>query len=510
MKTVLLALPFLALPFLVEGGEVTFNRDIAPIIYQNCSSCHRPGESAPFALLSYDDVSRRARTIGRVIEDRYMPPWHADAETSANFVAVRKLADEEIERFLAWVEQGKPEGDPDSAPEPPQFTDGWQLGEPDLVISMDEGYEVPAEGPDIYRNFAIPLDLPEDKWVKAVELRPSARSVVHHALFFLDDSGTARSLEGRDGRPGFAGMAFRRSGSLGGYVPGVTPRMLPGDLALPLPAGSDFVLSTHFHPSGKREVEKTKVGLFFADKPPSRQINRIQLPPAFGRGAGIDIAPGETDFSIEDRFVLPVDVELVKIGGHAHYICSEMTMTATLPDGSVKNLLHIPDWDLDWQDDYHFREGMTLPAGTELHAVVRYDNSAENPDNPFAPPRRIRWGRESTDEMGSITLSVVAADAADEGRLRMSRAMKNAGSLTGIASELRHLSVARRLPQIVSRLDRNGDGDLEEAELPERMRRPLLDRLDVDGSGSLDPSEIQTLKDWLESLEEKRGNRSEI
>ncbi|MEO0416946.1 MAG: cytochrome c, partial [Verrucomicrobiota bacterium] len=348
----------------VVRAEPTFNDEIATMIHQNCSTCHRPGESAPFSLLTYDEVSKKARTIQRAIEDGYMPPWHAD--DSQAYMGVRRLSQEQIDRFSDWVDAGKSEGDPDKAPSMPEFPEGWQLGEPDLVVTMAKGYTVPAEGADIYRNFVIPLDLPEDKWVKAVELRPSARSVVHHSLFFLYDSGTARKLDGKDGKPGFRNMAFRRSGALGGYVPGSTPRKLPQDFALPLPQGSDLVLSTHFHPSGKEEMEQTTVGFFFADKPPARKVETVQVPPAFGRTAGIDIPAGESDFKIERTFEIPVDIEAIKISGHAHYICDSMKMTATLPGGEVQTLLNIPEWDLDWQDDYFFKEKLILPAGTVL------------------------------------------------------------------------------------------------------------------------------------------------
>lgn len=380
----------------------------------------------------------------------------------------------------------------------------WQLGEPDLVVSMKVAYQVPADGADIYRNFVIPLNLPEDKWVKAIELRPSARSVLHHSLYFLDDSGTARKLDGRDGKAGFSGMAFRRSGSLGGYVPGVMPKKLPQDFARFLPKDSDLVLSTHFHPSGKTEMEKTTVGFFFADKPPSRKIHDIQVPPAFGRMAGIDVAAGEPDFVIKDSFKIPIDVEAIKISGHAHYICSEMTMTATLPDGVVKTLLHIPDWDLDWQDDYLFKEKLILPAGTVVKSEIHYDNTSENSDNPFSPPQRIKWGRESTDEMGSITLVVVPAEGSREGRLKAANAVKRAGVAVNLLGELRKSKVLDRLPQIVKRLDKNGDGDLQADELPRRLRRPLLKKLDEDNDGVLNPSELQTLKDWLQSMKDQR------
>jgi len=495
----------LLLLFPLSGAaEVTYHQDIAPLVYANCTSCHREGESAPFSLSNYEEVSRKAKTIARVIDDRYMPPWHASIE-HLPFQDVRQLSEDEISKFALWVEAGKPEGDPASAPPLPDFPKGWQLGEPDLIITMANAYEVPADGPDIYRNFVLPLDLPEDKWVKAVELRPSARSVLHHSLLFLDDSGTARSLDGKDGKPGFTGMGFRKSGSIGTYVPGATPNRLPGDLARPLPKGSDIVLSTHFHPSGKVENEQTTLGIYFADSPPSRKLEEVQVPPGFGRGIGIDIPAGESNYVIEDTFTLPVDYEAISVGGHAHYICETMKMTATFPDGGEKVLLEITDWDMDWQDTYYFTEPVILPAGTTLKSVISYDNSANNPANPHTPPQRIKWGRESTDEMGSITLVGVPVEADDFTQLSRATKVERAKILTNLGRELINSRVASRLPQIMKSLDKNSDGNLDAAELPERMRAALLLKLDADGDKSLNPSELQALKDWLENLQAGEG-----
>lgn len=493
----------LAAPTLLFS-EVTYHQDIAPIIYQNCTSCHREGESGPFPLSNYEEVSRKAKTIALVVEDRYMPPWHASTE-HLSFLDVRRLSEDEIDAFSSWVSAGKPEGDPTTAPEMPNFPEGWQLGEPDLVITMAEAYEVPADGPDIYRNFVLPLDLPEDKWVKAVELRPSARSVLHHSLFFLDETGKSREMDGKDGKPGFSGMGFRKSGSLGSYVPGSTPRKLPGDLARPLPKGADIVLATHFHPSGKVEHEQTTIGLYFTDIPPARELQEVQVPPAFGRGMGIDIPAGEDHYVVEDSFTLPVDYEAISVGGHAHYICETMTMTATLPGGEEMTLLEITDWDLDWQDTYYFAEPVILPAETVVKTVITYDNSAKNPDNPHNPPRRIKWGRESTDEMGSVTL--IGVPSAKQDMTELTRAVRRdqAQIVTQLGRELVESRVASRLPQVVKLLDKDANGELQESELPQRMREALLLRLDANGDKVLNASEIETLKEWLVTLQKSEG-----
>ncbi len=399
-------------------AQVNFAEHIAPVVFNNCGSCHRPGEAGPFPLLTYKDVRKRGKLIQQVVEKRTMPPWHP-APGHGEFLHERRLSDEQVALVKRWVETGMAEGDPTKLPKLPQFTEGWQLGTPDLVVSMKAAYPVPATGRDIYRNFVLPLNLPEDKWVTAIELRPSARSVVHHVLFFLDSSGQSRKRDGKDGKPGFSGMGgFVLGGSLGGWAAGGTPHHLPMDLAMPLPKGADLVLQTHFHPSGKAEDEKTTIGLYFAKKKPERTLLTFQAPPLFGRLAKIDIPRGEKDYKVRGTFKAPVDMELVSAGGHAHYVCSTMKATAKLPDGKSQSLIYIPRWDFNWQGNYVYKQPVRLPRGTVIDVELTYDNSADNPANPFSPPKRIRWGTASTDEMGSIIFGCVAARESDVATLR--------------------------------------------------------------------------------------------
>ena len=402
-----------------SAGTITFSEHIAPIVFENCSSCHRPKEAAPFSLMSYRDVQKRGELILSVVEDRYMPPWHARSK-DFEFLDNRALSDGEIELIGDWVESGMAEGDASKLPDLPEFTEGWQLGEPDLVVSMKEAYTLYAEGPDIYRNFVIPLNLDEDKWVQAIEFRPGVCSVVHHSLFFYDTSGKAKKRDDEDPVPGFQAMEGGqvRDGSLGGWALGGNPKKLPDGLALYLPKDADLILSTHFHPSGKEETEISTVGFHFADEPPKMRFTGIQLPPAFGARAGIDIPAGDSHYVKSDSFVLPVDVKAFGISSHAHYLGKSMKMTATLPGGAVKELMSIPDWDFSWQESYRFKDYISLPAGTRLDAEVVWDNSEDNFNNPNIPPKRVRWGRESGDEMGSITLQVIPADQGEFRELR--------------------------------------------------------------------------------------------
>jgi hypothetical protein len=397
-----------------------FTEHIAPIVFKNCTGCHRPGEAAPFTLMNYEDVKKRGALIAAVTRNRVMPPWHAD-QGYAPFRDERRLSEEQIAAIGAWVKAGMPEGPRAKLPALPDFPQGWQLGKPDLVLTMQQAFEVPADGPDIYRNFSLPVDLPEDKWIKAIELRPSARRAVHHVLYFLDTTQAARKLDGKDGKPGFNGMTNARvasGGGIGGWAVGASPRFLPEGLAHPLPKGADLMIQTHFHPTGKVEREQTTIGIYFADRKPERMLTGVQLPPLFGVGAGIDIPAGERAYRVKDSFVLPVDIEVFGAVGHAHYIAKTMHLTATLPSGETRTVLAINDWDFAWQDQYYFEKSFILPKGTKVEVEITYDNSDQNPRNPQSPPKRVQWGEGSFDEMGSMSLIAVAADAKDTALLR--------------------------------------------------------------------------------------------
>ena len=441
----------------VQAKDVTFTEDVAPIVFNNCTGCHRPGEAAPFTLMNYAEVKSHGRLIATVTGSRRMPPWKASG-SDYEFRGARSLDDADIQTIQKWVEAGMPEGDPQKLPKMPAFTQGWELGQPDLVVSMPEPYIVPASGRDIYRNFVLPLNLTEDKWVRAVDFRPQARAVVHHSLFFLDDTGAARAEDAKDPLPGYdggmaggltvnrngglqallglvgrgaastdprtsgrdlasapdaGGMVSRVSGGLGGWALGARAKMLPDDLAYFVPKGSDLILSTHFHPDGKEEKEASTIGLYFANKAPTKKFTGVQLPPVFGALAGLDIPAGDKHYQIHDSFVLPVDVKAFGAGAHAHYIAKDMTLTATYPDGTVKKLLWIQDWDFAWQEQYAYKDYVLLPKGTRLDGTITYDNSVDNVRNPSNPPKRVTWGEQSTDEMGSVGIQVVAANEAD-------------------------------------------------------------------------------------------------
>jgi hypothetical protein len=477
----------------------TFSRDVAPIIWQHCSACHRPGEAAPFPLTNYEEVQKRARLIRDVTEDHTMPPWHAKPG-SGEFRNARILSAEEIRTFADWVEAGAPEGDPAETPPFPDFPDGWQLGEPDLVLTMDAPFEVRADGRDIYRYFVLPLALPEDKWVTAIEVRPSARDVVHHILFILDNRGEARKLDARDQEAGFRGRGFESTGELGGWAVGTAPQHLPNDLAMHLPKESDVILQTHFHPSGKVEQEKTTLGLHFADKAPDKTLAGFQVPPDFGAFAGIDIPPGKADFVIEDSWVLPVDMDLISVWGHAHQTCVSFLGTASLPDGGTIPLLEIPAWDFNWQTIYQYAEPQRLPAGTRINVRIVYDNSENNPSNPNNPPKRIRWGEQTTDEMGSLIFQAVPAQEEDLPRFaEAEQEQKQRARLTAFVRFIGREKFSAAL-QSVEAADADADGKVARDELNEDWKDIAFGILDRDESGFIEAEEVRRGREFAERL----------
>ncbi|MBM4014317.1 MAG: redoxin domain-containing protein [Planctomycetes bacterium] len=480
----------------------TFAGAVARIVFDNCASCHRPGEVGPFPLLSYEEVRKRGKMIERVVARRLMPPWHP-VEGHGEFADELGLTDREIATIEAWVAADMPEGDKSKTPPLPKFTDGWQLGAPDVVVKMPKGYTVPAGGPDIYRNFAIPLGFKEDRWLTAIEVRPGARAVLHHLLFFLDETGEARKLDGQDGTPGFRKMLSSTEGQLlgadtaglGGWAVGGMPRHLPQGLARKVPKGSDLVLQSHLHPSGKAEVEQTVLGLHFADSAPKRSMANLQLPPLFGVAAGIDIPADEKAFKLRDHFELPVDAEAVMVGGHAHMLCQRMQLWVTPPGQERESLFLIDQWDFDWQNQYQYREPMLLPKGTRVEVELEYDNSSDNPNNPHDPPQRVRWGEETTDEMGSITLLLTPRKESDAEALQ---AGIRRGRIASMARNARKAAgpggggLLEGLAKQVLQFDVNKDGTVSADEIPAQFR-PMIGRLDTNGDGAIDAQELAAL-----------------
>ena len=397
------------------AGPVTYTRHIAPLLNLHCVGCHREGEIAPFTLLSYADAAKRAKQISSVTHKRVMPPW-VPSEGYGAFLDETRLTDSEIALIGAWAEAGAPEGDPADLPPQRKFSSGWKLGEPDLVLKMPEPFAVGAEGRDSFRCFVLPTELTEDKIVVGVEYRPGAPTVVHHALFFLDNSGAARKLDEKDSGPGyeqFGGIGFLPSGGLGGYAPGALPRLMPDGTGRQLQKGSDVVLQVHYHASGKAEKDQGSIAIYFAKKPVEKIISGTVLV-----NRQIDIAPGDSHYAREATMTLPVDVTVIGVAPHMHYLGREMKIHATKPSGEDVPLIWVKDWDFRWQGQYLFRDPIRLPKGTRIDLNAVYDNSASNIRNPSDPPKRVRNGEQTTDEMCMAFLQIITDSPEDRQKVR--------------------------------------------------------------------------------------------
>jgi len=395
----------------------TYTRNVAPIIQKRCAPCHHAGGAGPFALVTYADAAPRARQIARVTARGYMPPWKATATGEVAYANERGLDAGERAILQRWATAGAPRGD-GPEPAPPSFFDGWQLGRPDLVVKM-EPYALAADGPDVYRNFVLPAPLAATggaRWVAAWELRTGSRAV-HHAILNLDATGWARERDGRDAEPGFAGMDPGDLQAPDGFylvwTPGQAPTPPQAGAAWPLEPSTDLVLQLHLRPSGKPELVAPVIGLYFAPAPPTSPRVTLRL-----GDVPIDIAPGVRDYSIRDRWTLPVAVELVSLFPHAHYLAQRMRVWARLPDGQQRPLLNIEDWDPAWQDEYVLATPLALPAGSTLEMAFSYDNSDGNVRNPNHPPARVVTGERTVDEMGNVTLVARVASGRDKTTLR--------------------------------------------------------------------------------------------
>ncbi len=407
MKSVPILFVLAALP-LIAAAPVTFNKDIAPLTNEYCAPCHRPGQAGPFSLLTYSDVKKRAGLIAAVTKSRYMPPWLPE-HGYGQFAGERRLTDAQLHTIQQWVADGMLEGSPADAPPTPQFTPGWQLGEPDLVIQAPKPFTLQASGPDVFWNFVLHVPIDQTRYVRALEIRPGNARIVHHANLLVDRTRSSRAREASPG-DGFAGMdlsieadTFEPDSHFLFWKPGSTPDVEPDGMAWRIDKGNDLVLNVHLQTTGKPETVQPTIGLYFTDKPQTKFPMLIQLE----HDGNLDIPAGAKDFLVSDDFKLPLDVDVLSVYPHAHYLGKLMEGYATLPDGKRKWLIRIPDWDLNWQAVYRYESPVFLPRGTVISMRYQYDNSEGNPRNPNHPPKRVLGGNQSTDEMGHLWLQVL-------------------------------------------------------------------------------------------------------
>lgn len=392
------------------SAPVTFDKDVAPIVFANCAPCHRPGEVAPFSLLSYADAASHAEEMADETLQHRMPPWLPD-QGDYPIIGERRLTAAQIDTIQRWVKGGKVEGSSADLPPAPVFPGGWQLGTPDVVLTPARAYTLRPGGDDVYRNLVIHTSLASAVFVRAVEFKTGG-APIHHAVIRVDTSGTMARQDGQDGQPGVDGMAWQTGqdpeGHFIGWAPGRGPILSPDGMPWRLDRGADLVVELHLLP-GKKPIDvKPTVALFLTNTPPVATPLTLKMSSRL-----IDIPAGATDYLVTDTFKLPAAVDLLSVYPHAHYLGKDMLVTASLPDGSVKTLLHIPQWSFHWQQDYRYATPIPLPAGTTMTMRYTYDNSTANPENPRRPPVRVRLGPHSTDEMAELGLQVLPKSLAD-------------------------------------------------------------------------------------------------
>lgn len=388
-------------------GGVTFNKQIVRLFQQRCQDCHRSGGIAPFSLMTFADAQPLAASIHAAVQSRFMPPWKP-APGPHKLTDERRLRAHEIDLIARWVEAGAPEGDPWDLPMQRDFPDQWELGQPDLLLAMDEDYTPDPLGADDYRCFSIPTELLANKNIGAVEVRPGNRRIVHHVLLFPDPLGLSASLADADspasgyecfGDPGFVPTAM-----LGGWAPGNSPQVLPEGVAISLTAAARVVVQVHYHPDGTLQSDRTQIGLHFSGDAAPKELLALPLV-----NTEFVIPPGAERHEVTAEFTLTVPLRplILAVTPHMHLLGREIRLELIRPGEAPDPLVVINDWDFDWQDTYYFREPVQLPFGGKLRLTAVYDNSEQNPHNPNRPPIAVRWGPKTTDEMCLAFISFV-------------------------------------------------------------------------------------------------------
>lgn len=388
-----------AIPSRSRGSAVTFSNQIVRIFQKNCQVCHHPGAIAPSSLMSYSEALPYARSIKTETQSRRMPPWKPVAGFG-EFRDERHLSDREIEVIARWVDLGAPEGDPRDLPPPAQFPDEWTLGTPDLVLQPDADFSIAADASDIYRCFSLPMGLLQNRNITGVEVRPGNSSVVHHMVLFQDPLALSTRLAVRgDPQPGyscFGGPGIPVLDIIGAWAPGNQPQTFPEGVGLRVTAGSRAVMQVHYHPNGAAQTDRTRVGLYFDRQPVQKDLQF-----AFVINEDFVIPAGASRHTVTASAVIPPlrNARAISILPHMHLLGREIRLDAVYPDGARHPMIYINDWDFQWQGTYYYKEPVPLPPGTRLELTAVYDNSADNPKNPNSPPRNVRFGEQTTDEM---------------------------------------------------------------------------------------------------------------
>ena len=391
-------------PKTAAAGVPTYTKDVAPILFKNCTGCHRPGEIAPMSLLTFDDVRPRAKDIRDKIDEGVMPPWHADMP-HGTFLNERGLTEQEKSTIFRWVANGAPKGDPKDMPATPDYPKGWSIGTPDVVLEMAEEYHVPADDVVQYEYFYIPTNFTEPKWVQAIEVRPGNRNVVHHVLVRYKAKPDIRRAPVLELNPELTklpaptpGLRPQREDEiparlLATYAPGTNPQVFPPGTALRLEPGGVIELQMHYTAAGQDETDRTKVGLIFSKDPSPREVRASQF-----FNATLRLPAGAADVAVNAEVQFVQDATVWGLFPHTHVRGKKWEYVLQLPDGSKKTILSVPRYDFNWQSYYMFREPLQVPKGSKILSTAWYDNSAGNRANPD-PTVDVKWGDQTWEEM---------------------------------------------------------------------------------------------------------------
>jgi hypothetical protein len=374
--------------------DVTYHSDIVPILQKHCQTCHRPNRIGPIPLMSYENVADIAPLIAEVTKLRTMPPWGA-VENYGEFKNKRVMTQAEIDTIARWVEQGTPAGNPSDEPPPVDFPDDWLLGDPDVVVDPGGDFKVRGRGRDFFRSFVLPFSPEEDMWISAIEFIPDAKEVVHHVGFYLDIEGISLKLDRESPGLGFSGtMGFDYDRIIDLWTPGGTPHVLEPGLGWLMPAGSHIVMDIHYAPDGTTRTDRSQVGIYFAKE---RVKKEVYL--GVAGNTTFEIPAGAENYSIDAKKTIRSDIHILSCWPHMHYLGKEMKVFARLPDGEIEPIVWVPKYDFHWQQIYELAEPLSLPKGSQINLVAVYDNSTNNPENPYKKPRDIRFGQRANDEM---------------------------------------------------------------------------------------------------------------
>jgi hypothetical protein len=401
--------------FSTNAQDITYSEHIAPIIFEHCTKCHRPGEIAPFPLTNYAEASDYAVMIEYVTNIRYMPPWSPDPEY-VHFRDENVLSDEEIDLIAQWVAQGSVQGDPDLEPDPPVFPEGSQIGTPDLILTMEEAYFHAGDNTDQYQIFVLETGLTEDIDIKAIEVRADNNNVCHHAILGVDTTNTAYGLDAADpdyGYEEFGGFGFDPTIDFwGAWVPGSNPLVYPPTIGTKLFEDSKVLLQMHYGPSSVDEYDQTSINIFFADDPIQRYIYTFPISP-YNLDQLFLIPPGEVT-TFHGTQEVDFDVSLLGIAPHCHLLGKSWEVFAVTPDNDTIPMISVPEWDFNWQGFYTYNNMLHIPAGSVVHCFATYDNTVDNPSNPNNPPQWSYWGEGTTDEMYLCYLTIIPYLPGDE------------------------------------------------------------------------------------------------